>query len=84
MNLLPHARGKLDEGVSVLATHPGRIKERLIAAFIPKLTEVSETALPPEAREIWVDVRKKVTAVTGTKQSGPYEASINALDEIKQ
>ena len=62
---------KLAVGVLILATHKGRIKERLIAAFHDSLHGVSAEALPPELRRTWIDVYTKATAVEGTKESGP-------------
>ena len=68
-------------GVLILATHKGRIKERLIAAFHDSLHGVSAEALPPELRRTWIDVYTKATAVEGTKESGRFAPSINALTE---
>ena len=73
--------GKLAMGVLILATHKGRIKERLIAAFHDSLHGVSAEALPPELRRAWIDVHTKATAVEGTKESGRFAPSINALTE---
>jgi hypothetical protein len=81
MSLLTYANEKLSLGVHELATHPGRIKERLISAFHPSLAQVPDTDLPPEAKELWGKVWKQVTAQGGTAESGTYQSSINALSE---
>jgi hypothetical protein len=86
MSLLPYASEKLNLGVHELATHSGKIKERLISAFNTSLAQVPDKDLPPDARKIWDRVWRQVTALGGTAQSGKFEPSINALrdDEVLQ
>ena len=72
---------KLSAGVQILATHKGEIKERLIKAFHESLVMVSAEALPDEPKRIWGEVFAKATAVEGTKESGRFIPSINALTE---
>ena len=81
MSLADYAYEKLAAGVHVLATHPGRVRERLIAAFHTSLVQVPRGTLSDEPREIWGNVWDRVTAIKGTEKSGSLEPSINALDE---
>ena len=62
MSDLIYLNGKLSAGVTKLATHPGRIKERLSAAFIDSLLPVSAKSLPAEARATWDRVWSRVQA----------------------
>jgi hypothetical protein len=78
---LIHAYEKLGHGLDILATDPGPIKARLVAAFLNALAEVPEDALPPEARERWHKVWNRVTAVPGGAGEGRLLASIRALDD---
>lgn len=83
LSLLAYANGKLGEGTSVLATHPGRIKERLTVAFQRSLAQVPAVDLPAGAKTLWDEVWEQVTAIKGTKESGPFAPSIDALDEYR-
>ena len=74
---LIYANGKLSAGITKLATHPGRIKDRLIAAFSDSLLQVPEKVLPEEARVIWKEVMNRVA----TGEIGSLASTIKALDE---
>jgi hypothetical protein len=72
---------KLGRGIDILATSPGRIKERLTSAFLNALAEVPEDALPPAAKPRWQQVWQRVTAVQGRPEEGRLVASIRMLDD---
>jgi len=74
--------GRLVSGLDVLTRHPGRIRERLIAAFDGGLAAVRERDFPmPDMAERWRGIHARV-AGTGTPASpGALEAAINALPE---
>jgi len=78
---LIHVYEKLGQGIDILATSPGPIKERLLKAFLDALAEVPEDALPREARQRWQQVWQRVTAAQGKPGEGRLVASIQALDE---
>jgi hypothetical protein len=78
---LIHAYEKLGQGIDILATSPGPIKERLLKAFLQALAEMPGDALPLEARERWRQVWQRVTAVQGRPEEGRLVASIRALTE---
>ena len=78
---LIHAYEKLGQGIDILATSPGPIKERLMKAFLDALAEVREDGLPPEARPRWRQVWRRVTAVQGRPNEGRLVASIGALHD---
>jgi hypothetical protein len=78
---LMHAYEKLGQGIDILATSPGPIKERLLKAFLNALAEVSEEALPLEARQRWRQLWQRVTAVQGKPGEGRLVASIQAMDD---
>jgi hypothetical protein len=80
MSTLSYANEKLGLGIDTLATHPGPIKERLIAAFHGSLAQVPTKDLPHEAGRLWAEIWATVTAYEGTTTSGRFEPSINALD----
>ena len=82
-NLLGYANEKLGAGVQILATHEGEIKRRLIEAFHESLVAVPVDALPDEPKEIWQEVWATATAIKGTKESGTFVPSINALTEAE-
>ena len=77
MGDLDYAYGKLGLGVETLATHPGEVKARLIAAF-SHLVGVNPDALPDEPKRIWLEVWEKAT--NGSDREGSL-AAINDLDE---
>ena len=81
MGELSYTCAKLSAGVQTLATHPGRVKERLIAAFHDSLFAVNQDALPDEPKSIWLQVWEKATSIKGSSLEGSYAPSINCLDE---
>ena len=79
---LGYTYAKLGEGTQILATHAGRIKERLIAAFNNGgFVMVSPNAMPDEPKRIWGEVWTTVTSLKGTKESGSFAPSIERLSE---
>ena len=81
MGELGYAYEKLGAGVQTLATHPGEVRERLIAAFHDSLVAVNPDALPDEPKGIWLQVWEKATSLGGSARDGSFVASINSLDE---
>jgi len=81
MSTLSYAREKLGGGIMILATHPGPIKERLIAAFHAFLAQVVDTDMPEDAQQKWREIIGKVTTLDGTPQSGKFQPSIQAMAE---
>ena len=57
---LIYSKEKLSAGITKLATDPGRIKDRLIAAFSDSLLQVPEQVLPDEARAIWTSFGEEI------------------------
>jgi hypothetical protein len=70
-------------GIAILATHPGPIKERLIAAFHDALCRVVPGLLPLPAAEIWADVWKAVTRLPADDQEGVFRLSIESLEDAE-
>ena len=82
MGELSYTCAKLSAGVQTLATHPGRVKERLIAAFHDSLFAVNQDALPDEPKSIWLQVWGEGYIDQGVARlRGSYAPSINCLDE---
>ena len=57
---LIYSKEKLSAGITKLATDPGLIKDRLIAAFSDSLLQVPEQVLPDEARVIWTSFGEEI------------------------
>lgn len=72
---------KLGFGVHVLATHQGRVKDRLLVAFQQGLYAVGPASLPGQARTIWEGVWREVTAIKACGEAGSFKPSIAALAE---
>ena len=81
MGQLDYTYAKLRAGVQTLATHPGEVKKRLIAAFHDSLFAVNSEALPDEPKGIWLQVWEKATSIKGSSCEGSFVPSINDLDE---
>ena len=62
MASLIYANGKLWAAVGILATHPGRIQERLVKACHESLVLVPEPVLPSYCRPIYKRVWQSVTS----------------------
>jgi hypothetical protein len=64
---MPHgiarAIEKFHVGIRILATHPGKVQERLIAAFVPHISSIDPTADIPdeELREEFIALMERVT-----------------------
>ena len=78
---LIYANGKLWAAVGTLATHPGRIQERLIKACHESLVFVPEPILPSYLKPIYQRVWQSVTSSAGSEQEGRYEPSIAMLSD---
>src|SRR5205809_922314 len=75
----------LEVGIDVLATDPGRIRERLIAAFHKELhmirpEDIAGPDLSADAQPCWREVVAAVTA-RHEDERGSYEPSIQAMTE---
>jgi hypothetical protein len=71
---------KLSAGVGALATNPGRLKDRIAAAFSHGLYGVNPKALSPEAQAVWSKLYAKLTTAQDTER-GAIAASLDFLDE---
>ncbi len=78
---LIYANGKLWAAVGTLATHPGRIQERLIKACHESLAFVPEPVLPSYLKPIYQRVRQRVTSSAGFEQEGRYKSSLTMLSD---
>jgi hypothetical protein len=82
---LKETRSTLEIGISILATHPGRIRERLIEAFHKELhliqaDDIAGPDLSVDAKPYWQKVQAAVTAQHDEKE-GSYAPSIEAMTE---
>ena len=85
---LPYISGRLGSGVQILATHPGRINERLIEAFNMQLYGIPADAfdgdvkdLNVEARTFWRKVWNAVASAPKDEERGVFAPSIEVLSE---
>ena len=81
MGSLSYANAKLWTAVGILATHPGRIQERLIKACHEGLVFVPEPVLPSYCKPIYQRVWQSVTSSAGSEQEGRYKPSIEMLSD---
>ena len=71
--------------VEILATHPGCIRDRLIAACHEGLVLVPSDVLPHEVKSLYDDVMKLVTATEYSPAEGAFAPAIrNLTDEEAQ
>src|SRR5713226_2996974 len=75
----------LESGINIMATHPGRIQERLIEAFHKELhmiqaDDIAGPNLSVDAKPYWLKVLAAVTAQHDDKR-GSYAPSIEAMTE---
>jgi hypothetical protein len=75
-----YALEKLHQLVNTLSTHPGRIKERLLAGMMVAHT-IQGGDFPDELREIWNEIYEQLTAVEPEGDEGRFAASINQMVE---
>ncbi len=78
---LIYANGKLWTAVGILATHPGRLPERLIQACQDGLVFVPEPALPSHLTPVYKRVWERVTSCRESQQEGAFAPSIRSLSE---
>ncbi len=84
---LIYISGRLGEGVQILTTHPGRIKERLTEAFNKQLYGITADAfddnddLYVEARTFWRKVWDAVASAPKDEERGVFAPSIEVLSE---
>lgn len=74
---------KLGLGLHVLATHPGGVRERLLAAFQQGLYAVGPISLPGSARGMWDEVWKAVTSTRVDNLERSFALSIATLGEAE-
>jgi hypothetical protein len=74
---------RLTRGIDILATHPGPVKGRLVAAFHDSLCSVMPAALPGPAFEIWDEMGQMVTAVPAGDHERAFRLSIDPLQEAE-
>lgn len=74
----------LARGIEILATHPGPIRERLVAACRISLCHVEAAVLPEPAAVMWDAIWWTVTSVPADDQETVLRRSIDALrdDEV--
>ena len=78
---LIYANGKLWDAVGILATHPGRIHDRLIVACRSSLVFVPEHVLPSYLEPIYQRVWQKVASSSGSNKEGTFVPSITDLTD---
>ena len=78
---LIYTNGKLWAAVGILATHPGRIQDRLSKAYHESLVFVPEPILPSYLKPIYQRVWQSLTSSTESEQEGRLEASIAMLSD---
>ena len=78
---LIYANGKLWAAVGILATHPGRIQDRLIKACHENLVFVPKSVLPSYLQPIYQRVWQSVTSSTGSEREGCCRPSIAMLSD---
>ena len=90
MSDLIYTNGKLSKAVSILATHPGRINERLTQAANRALVGVDPAVFNASAPGIyigapryWQKIWSAITAVRHDPQREPFAPSIDRLSEIE-
>ncbi len=80
MSLIGYSAEKISDGFGVLITHPGLVRERLLAAWSGGLYGVG-AGLPPELLERWKRVVEECTRIQPTGDEGHYAATINQMQE---
>lgn len=78
---LIYANGKVSMAAEVLATHPGRIRERLVAACNEGLALVPSNVLPHEVKSLYDEVMELVTANEYPSAEGAFAPAIRNLTE---
>jgi len=79
---LGYTHEKMGPYVQILATHPGPIKQRLIAAF-NSLYGVNPNAMPEEPRAIWNRIWAAVTSAPHDGTRGAFTPSIERLTDAE-
>ena len=90
MSDLIYTNGKLGKAVSILATHPGRINERLteaanraLVAVDPAVFNASAPGIYIAAPRYWQMIWSAITAVRHDPKGGVFAPSIDRLSEIE-
>lgn len=64
--------------VSVMAGD-GNIKQRLVRAYEDNLQHLDEGALPPEARQAFVELKSRMRSVAPLNGEGPIRATVRKM-----
>lgn len=67
--------------VRVLATHEGRIKERLVKACHQGFPPIPRRGLPDEIQSQYDRIRERVTVEEHSREEGAFAPAIRALSE---
>jgi len=76
-----YAIEKLGDTIDSLAVGKGRIKERLLAAYIRSLIHVDVKALPEEAQDMLLQVKAELTRVKPIGDEGSVKATLDTMSE---
>jgi hypothetical protein len=77
-----YAFQKIRKAIGVLVTHPGRIRERLIAACNSGLFVLAEADFPSDALlASWRGIRTQVAGMGTVGQHSAFEVAVNVLPE---
>ena len=76
-----YAIEKLGDTIDSLAVGKGRIKERLLAAYIRSLLLVDVKALPEEAQDMLLQVKAELTSVKPVGDDGSVKATLDTMSE---
>jgi hypothetical protein len=78
-----YAMEKLHVTEQTLATHPGRIKERLLAAVVDGFGRVFFEALPDDVRHSYDEIHSMLTSVEPKGTENRYVATIEQMNEAE-
>jgi hypothetical protein len=80
MSAIGYSAEKMSEGLHVLITHRGRIRERLIAAWHAGLFAVG-AGLPDDLEKRWRAIADQCSYVKDPEGKGDFAATINQMEE---
>lgn len=64
--------------VSVMAGD-GNVKQRLVQAYEDNLQHIEESALPPDARQPFAELRRRMRSVAPLNGEGPIRATVRKM-----
>ena len=77
-----YAFGAIKRAIGALTTHPGRIRERLIAACNSGLFVLTESDFPTDSMlASWRGIRARVAGMGTVGQHSAFEVAVNVLPE---